>query len=321
METIVEAPEIRLRFGQSVSMCAHDGQLLQLDLAVPFLAGVEEERVLPWGEAASIEKAGAFHLLRGVAGEVQAGVAVLPCGGLAEPVSYQLYREMLEIVGDQSLYRVWHFIPGINAETDGLEHYRSFNIGRCRAFRECFGDELMEAHLPAASAVGTADPRLALLFVTGRDPARYFENPHQVPAYQYPEQYGPCSPSFARGAVVDHADGSRTGYLSGTASIRGHESVARDDLSAQLDITLENVSAVLEQMGFPGAIDSASPYAPQFRVYLRQREDLELVRRCFAEKVGEAAAARTVFLEADICRADLRLEIEGIFRDLTGLSR
>lgn len=321
METTVETPEVRLQFGQSVSRCVREEQILRLDLAVPLLAGEAQEQVCLRDEVTSLDKVGSFHLLRGLCGEVCAGMAIVPCAGLAEAESYQLYRQLLEIVGDQEIYRVWHFIPGINSETDGLEHYRSFNIGRCRAFRESFGSDTLAAHLPAASAVGTEDSHLAVIFTSGRDSVQYFENPNQVPAYQYPEQYGPCSPSFARGAVVSHRDGGRTGFLSGTASIRGHESVARDDVSAQLDVTMENVATMLDRMNFRSALDNHSPVQTQFRIYLRHAEDLPTVQARFESIVGPEIAGTTLFLKADICRADLRLEIEGVFEEPTGSGR
>ncbi|MCB1231909.1 MAG: hypothetical protein KDN19_16695 [Verrucomicrobiae bacterium] len=321
METTVAAPEIRLRFGQSVSSCVRNDQELVLDLAVPLLAGAGEERVIGGDEATFLEEAGDFQVLRRADGEVVAGAAILPCPDLAEGVAYRLYHQLLDLTRDQSLYRVWHFVPGINAVTEGLEHYQSFNIGRCRAFRETFGDDSMEAHLPAASAVGVSDPQLAIVFLSGREPVSYFENPHQVPAYQYPEQYGPCSPSFARGALVTQSEGRRAGYLSGTAAIRGHESVAIDDVASQLDITMENVEAVLEQMGLPGALKRDSGIDSQLRIYLRRREDLGVVRDRLATLVGPEIAASTMFLNADICRSTLRLEIEGIFSDSTGLGR
>ncbi len=321
METIIAAPEIWLSFGQLATMCRRLGEDLLVEIGVPLLAGTERENVAHGSEGSILEQSGHFHLLRGPDGEVLAGAAVLPCEAGAEPVSYELYRDLLRVTAGQPLYRVWHFVPGINVESGGLEQYQSFNVGRSRAFRECFVEGDVSAHLPAASAVGIDEPSLAIVFLSGRSPVRYFENPRQVPAYQYPEEYGPCSPSFARGSVVTHPDGRRTGYLSGTASIRGHESVAVDDVLAQLDVTLDNVEIVLDRMGFSGALSADSDIESAFRVYLRHAEDLDLVRERFARIVGAEMAERTIFLRADICRSSLRLEIEGIFTDSTGLGR
>ncbi len=319
METIVAVPEIRLNFGRSGTSCQRHGAEALLDLAVPVLSGAEEEILVTGRESDTVEAMGPFQVLRGADGEVRAGAAVLPCHGLAESEAYELYRHLLEITEGQALYRVWHFVPGINEETDGLEHYRSFNIGRCRAFRERFGDRLMESHLPAASAVGIDDPHLVVVFLTGLAPVTYFENPRQVPAYRYPEQYGPCSPSFARGAVVDHGPGGgRVGYLSGTASICGHETVGEGDVVRQLDMTMENIRIMLENMGFGEALAADSAITSDFRVYLRDPADLDVVRDRFSAMVGEAVANRVVYLKADVCRAKLQLEIEGIFTDVAG---
>lgn len=316
METIVAVPEIRLLFGRKGTTCQRHGAEALLDLAVPVLCGPDEEVFVTGRETDTLEAMGPFQVLRSADGEVRAGIAALSCHGLGESVAYELYRHLLEITAGQSLYRVWNFVPGINAETDGLEHYRSFNIGRCRAFRERFGEGGIEPHLPAASAVGINDPHLVVVFLTGRAPVSYFENPLQVPAYRYPEQYGPCSPSFARGAVVDHGPvGGRVGYLSGTASICGHETVGEGDVIKQLEMTMENIRLMMEKMGFSEALDPGSSVVSDFRVYLRNPADLETVRERFAAVVGEAVAKRVSYLKADVCRARLQLEIEGVFSD------
>jgi chorismate lyase/3-hydroxybenzoate synthase len=313
MEISVEAPEIRLGFGQQVTSCHADGSALICGLAVPVLSGAAEEVLLSRGDEARIVRSGAFHALKTADGEIVGGFAALPCAGSAEPVAHRLYSDLLALIGDQSLYRIWNFVPEINAEVAGREQYQSFNMGRCRAFRERYGESAMECRLPAASAVGIGEPVLAIAFLAGRGEVSFFENPRQIPAYRYPEQYGPCSPSFVRGAVVTGADGRRVGYLSGTASICGHATVGVGDLGTQLETTMENIRAILERMDFASALEPDSSIDSFYRVYLRHAEDLEAVRRRFSEIVGPGPAERTVFLQAPICRSALLLEIEGIF--------
>jgi hypothetical protein len=70
---------------------------------------------------------------------------------------------------------------------------------------------------------------------------------------------------------------------------------------------------VLDTMGFGCAMERSSTSATGWRVYLRDPADLEQVRDLFYSDLGEEVADRTLFLEADICRRALKLEIEGVF--------
>ncbi|MCB1087033.1 MAG: hypothetical protein KDM63_08305, partial [Verrucomicrobiae bacterium] len=152
MEITVEAPEIRFGFGQPVSSCHGEGASAVCDLSVPLLAGLGDEPLIRGGDADRLERHGAFQVLRNSEGGVIGGVAVAPCAGAAEMVAHRLYSELLGIAGEQALYRIWNFVPGINSEVEGIEQYQSFNVGRCRAFRERFGESGMEDRLPAAFA-------------------------------------------------------------------------------------------------------------------------------------------------------------------------
>lgn len=311
METVAGLQDVRVSFGHAVSECLAAEPGPDLRLSSPLLGGGPYDFLLSGVEDAEVFEHEHFRILRG--GGMMAGVSLLPVGESVEPAAYRTYRALLSCLGGWSLYRVWSFVPRINAEgPDGLESYRAFNVGRWRAFQELYGEAGLEAHLPAASAVGIDENCLSVAFIAGEAPVGYFENPRQVPAYRYPAEHGPKSPSFARGAVVDR-DGRRTGYLSGTSSIRGHETVGEGDLDTQFDVTIENIRTVLEPMGFDGALEPGAPVDAQFRVYVRDPADYPRVRDRFAEVVGPDAAARSLFLKADICREPLKLEIEGIF--------
>ncbi|MFT5853563.1 MAG: chorismate lyase/3-hydroxybenzoate synthase, partial [Verrucomicrobiales bacterium] len=231
-----------------------------------------------------------------------------------EAPSLQLYRDLLEIVGDDKpIYRIWNYLPDINGKTDGLENYRWFNVGRHRAYQERFGQK-MSAHISAASAVGMQGQKLALAFIAGDAPVRGIENPQQTPAHRYPNAYGPKSPSFIRGSTAKVA-GTETAFLSGTSSIKGHNTVGHGDFASQFETTIENIRIVAEQMGCPTAMSFSSPLRRHFKFYLRHEEDYLIARKLFTKTVGEVTAAKTIYLKSDICRSDLALEIEGVFSD------
>lgn len=313
MSVAASLENIRIRFGEPETTSHVDSIGLQLNLASPHLSGPVSEVLLEC-EGAEQEACEYFSLLNNK--NTTVGVAVIDCGPEgAELAAKTLYDELLKQAAGLNLYRLWNFVPRINEEFQGQENYRSFNAGRHQAFAKIFGETEMNQYLPAASAVGLKEDqdRLAVVFLAGNQPVQYFENPRQIPAYHYPAEYGPCSPSFARGAVIDSENG-RIGYLSGTSSICGCETVGTGDLKKQFSETIENIGGALKQMGFDGWPGNVAGYSSQFRVYVRDVADFPEIRERFAKVVGEEVAGQTVFIRADICRQPLKLEIEGVLR-------
>ena len=99
--------------------------------------------------------------------------------------------------------------------------------------------------------------------------------------------------------------------ISGTSSIVGHESVHVGDVSAQTRETLANLRAVIESahQRSSARFDLATADCV---IYVRRSEDATLIRQIFDAEVGadSPAARHAIVLEADICRADLQVEIE-----------
>jgi len=235
---------------------------------------------------------------------------------------YDVYLSFLEITQNWHLYRIWHYVPFINQETQGIENYRSFCKGRSLAFEHYLGSDF-DRKLPAASAVGIDDTKLVMYFLAGKTPGIHLENPEQVSAYQYPQIYGPRPPSFARGTRVNLA-GRRVGYLSGTASIKGHQSVTLGDTADQLYTTLDNMSLIFESMGFVNERHSYGSYFPDaddyqrsFKVYIRHLADMKYVQNLFSQMIGLRADDRVLYLQSDICRSELNLEIEAVISERT----
>lgn len=239
---------------------------------------------------------------------------------LAEPagsrdlteLARQAYRDVfrtLQDTGLRHLQRLWNYLPGINADGGGLERYRQFNAGRQAAFLEA-GYAAFEG-APAACAIGTREGPFCVSFLAGALPPVPVENPRQVSAYHYPAAYGPRSPTFSRAALV-RADADRVALLiSGTASIVGHASMHVGDVEAQTRETLANLHAVIEAA--QARTSARFPLADlDCVVYVRRAEDVDRIRAVFEAGVGAAsrAAREAVYLEADICRSDLLVEIE-----------
>lgn len=282
---------LRVKFGSAETRVEAGDAGVCLHLPLPVLGGSPLEVILGGGQVKEVE---GFSLVESE-GRL-AGVATVPVAGGFQAMACDIYRRLLRVVGEGwQVYRIWNYVPAINDELDGLENYRAFNLGRWQAYEGAEMGPPVNGTLPAASAVGVQGGHLVVIFLAGRDPVDYFENPQQIPAYRYPAEYGPRPPCFCRGAKVGGGDV----FLSGTASIRGHESTGNGNLEEQVAVTDENVRLMLGEMGANGG--------GRFKCYVRNEGDLDKIVSTLGERYREAT-----YLKADICRAELLLEIEAV---------
>ena len=231
------------------------------------------------------------------------------------------YGDMLGLItelGYPHLYRVWNYLPAINDVSHGLERYRQFNLGR-EAAHAAYAGHGYDApdNLPAACALGSAAGPINIAFLAGRAMPMRIENPRQVSAYRYPDQYGPRTPQFSRATRVC-IRGQAVLFISGTASVVGHATLHKGDVAAQTAETMANLEAILAQAnragGAPGTL-RASSGPPAFtldqlvmRVYVRHPADLGVIQMELKRLLG--ATPNAVYQQADICRSDLLVEIE-----------
>lgn len=233
-----------------------------------------------------------------------AALSIPDSGALGEKVR-QAYAALLTTTADlgfPQIYRVWNYIGKINDSNDaGLERYRDF----CRGRADAFSDLAWAPHaLPSGTGIGFAEGGITVFLLARRtSDAANVENPLQMPAYEYPDTYGPRSPSFARATSVT-AVGAPSLYISGTASIRGHRTIG-NTLEEQIQVTMENIDALLASSdGDPVRFET-------LKIYVRHQEDMDTVATAFRDRYKVTAHAAPV-LRADICRSDLLLEVEGV---------
>lgn len=217
--------------------------------------------------------------------------------------------------------RFWNYIPDIHRPCgktpDGrpLDRYMVFNAGRYAACADWFGgDQAFDRLLATASGVGHAGADLVVHALAAAHPGLAVENPRQVPAYRYSRRYGPKPPCFARATVVPMlaADGRGRSMVlvGGTASVRGEASVHVGDVTAQTAETLENLAALVHAAAT--AVGTGATGLEDFRdvrVYYVRPDDLPSVTALLRDAVP---AARVEYVRAELCRADLLVEIEGV---------
>lgn len=221
--------------------------------------------------------------------------------GGPEATAHEAYAQLARFIGvqpERHVLRVWNYLAAINEGGGDDERYKQFCSGRARGMGEAFG-----GGFPAATAIGHhgATPRLQVYLLASEQPGTRVENPRQVSAWQYPRQYGPTPPSFARAMRLPADDALA---ISGTAAVIGHASAHHDDLQAQLEETLANLEALLANAGMAAGFDTHSP----LKAYVRHPSDARQVRDFFRQRLP---AVPTLLLHGDICRRELLVEIDG----------
>lgn len=216
-----------------------------------------------------------------------------------------------------SIVRQWNYIEKIVAmDSSGHQHYQAFNDSRT-----CFYNEAeWRQGYPAATGIGTQWGGVMVdidAMVVKNDTCGVYplDNPRQVPAHAYSGKVllgdsRKTTPKFERGKVMAVA-GERMVYVSGTAAIRGEQSLTGVGIEAQTRATLENIAYLLSRENLLAAgVEATSDTRLQLlRVYLKHGED-ETAARGVIEEIAPSVPA--LYVVADICRDELLIEMEGI---------
>jgi chorismate lyase/3-hydroxybenzoate synthase len=230
---------------------------------------------------------------------------------LLDATAYQAYKTMLhrlQGLGYPYLWRIWNYFPRINDDEGGLERYRRFCLGRHHALTEMLAD--FPSSLPAATAVGTKSGPLQLMFLAGTQPAAHLSNPRQLNAYEYPRNYGPRSPSFARATLIRTEEECRL-YLAGTASVIGHASHHAGLPRQQTEETIRNIQVVLDQAKHAAGFDlMGTHYQALYKVYVRDSAAYSEIQKVIMNSL--LSHEHVLFLHGDLCRKELLVEIEGL---------
>jgi chorismate lyase/3-hydroxybenzoate synthase len=221
--------------------------------------------------------------------------------------AYQQISDLKKQLGFDHNVRLWNFVSDINCDRQGVERYKTFCEGRLSFLeREAMGQK----NFSAATAIGSHQSGFTVISLSVRNPVVHIENPRQVSAYHYPEIYARKSPAFARATAMTAA---QTDYffISGTASILGHQSQHHGDVEKQTELSLSNIEMLLnaasQQHGIPVSMDSLT----LLKVYVRNAGDMDIVKSMLQQRFSRVPA--TLFLHGDICRSELLVEIEALY--------
>ena len=203
-----------------------------------------------------------------------------------------------------SIIRQWNYIERITAFDGQDQHYQAFNNARSDFYSKT---EWTNGY-PAATGIGANLGGIlidvdAVVFTTPDAFATPIDNKLQVAAHAYSEQVlevarqKKTTPKFERAKSMSFQD-RKLIYISGTAAIRGEESLKGVGLERQLRITMENIAELI-----------ADAKLVKLRVYLKNKSDYEEAERLMNTYGLNIPIS---YMWADVCRDELLIEIEGI---------
>ncbi len=210
-----------------------------------------------------------------------------------------------------AIIRQWNYIGNITATRAGEQNYQAFNDIRS----ELYSSDKWEKGYPAATGIGSScDGLVVCLALYDGDQEYAIDNPQQISAHTYNERLlvGDCSkatPKFERAKCIIF-DNMSACLISGTAAICGEESIQSEDIVAQTLQTIENIEVLISDENMAANNCPACSLEPFIlRIYVKHRKDFNAVRRVVEARWGSVAQ---VYLEADVCRSELLVEIEGV---------
>lgn len=218
--------------------------------------------------------------------------------------------------------RQWNYVPNILkscSQEKELQNYQIFNEVRNYYYSRFRTND----SFPAATGIGTSCGPMWIEFCAFSEELSSYpvSNPQQSDPHQYgqlvlkgkllPGKEKKQPPQFERARLILSKELSLA-YVSGTASIKGELTWGIDDVALQTRTTI----SLLEQLT---SIDNLNKNLQKqritnaqwrfLRVYIKNRSDFSIVSKICLDYFGDKLAIS--FVEADICRDNLLVEIEG----------
>lgn len=219
------------------------------------------------------------------------------------------------------IVRQWNYIQGIIVEKNGDQNYQLFNDVRTKYYAK----NGLNSNYPAATGIGIKEGGL-VLEVHALKPSKdvhlaEISNPLQTNAYAYSEKVlegkpiigfqKKSTPKFSRAKWVANSSYAQV-MVSGTASIHGEETIGINNIEKQTHFTVKNIFQLIEKEHLTplnAACKTASQKFEVLRVYIKNANDIDTVRKVCNEYF---TTPNIIFIEADICRDNLLVEIEGV---------
>lgn len=207
------------------------------------------------------------------------------------------------------IYRQWNYIEGITTLNDGRQNYQDFNDARSIFYSQA---SWMNGY-PAATGIGTGrgGVMIEIYAQNGNGINMPIDNPMQISAHNYSQNVlagkttkelsQKTTPKFERARITES-----TIYISGTAAIKGEESLPTNETTAQAAATMEIMDCLISKENIP--VKSNGSIYDTLRIYVKHEADINNVQ-CFMNQ--HYPIPEKLYLVCDICRPELLIEIEG----------
>lgn len=216
------------------------------------------------------------------------------------------------------LIRQWNYIGNILGTHGGYQNYQTFNEVRS----EFYSRYRTINSFPSATGIGMKIGGVYLDFCAVRNSPsvkiKAVHNPNQIDAYQYDQKvlkgliekgkHAKNPPQFERALIIAN-NHWKTLFVSGTASIIGQDTIGKGDVAGQTLVTIQNINKLIDNnyLGEITGQELSRGRCTLIRVYVKDQDDFSVVKDICKEHFPEVPA---IFLEADICRDELLVEIE-----------
>lgn len=217
------------------------------------------------------------------------------------------------------IVRQWNYIGNVVSYRGSKQNYQEFNDARTNFYKT---GQWINGY-PAATGIGTSGEGIIVGGIAFKKSGQSnsciypIDNPLQVAAHIYSKQVliddndeaMKSTPKFERAKLIETERGVCC-FISGTAAIRGEESVATSSAREQTVMTIENIEHLIsvENLTKHGCPPYDLKYI-QLQVFIKNSEDFDDVKRIVEGRFPQVSATYTI---ADVCRSELLVEIEGI---------
>ena len=213
------------------------------------------------------------------------------------------------------IVRQWNYIGNITCHRNGRQNYQEFNDARSAYYQTVSWTN----GYPAATGIGASCEGIIVGCIAFKSDKGIFpiNNPLQIAAHAYSKNVLiddnagaiKSTPKFERAKLIEIGD-SACCFVSGTAAIRGEQSMDMNSARSQTIQTIENIEHLVSKenlMRF--GCKAYDLKLANLRIYIKNAEDYDQVRATVEELYPQVPAIYTV---ADVCRDELLVEIEGI---------
>ena len=246
-------------------------------------------------------------------------------GNSIEEQSDDIFAHLSDILSGEGftisdIVRQCNYIEHITRISLQGQNYQQFNDSRSRFYALT----TWQNGYPAATGIGADGGGVVIVVDAIRNSAscsRMLNNPLQQSAHTYSQQVliegrtsSKSTPKFERGRWVgDELSGMI--YISGTAAIRGEESLHVNEVQ-QCIMTLENIKHLIstENLLHHDVKCVRSYNYELLRIYVKNRNEWPQIKHWLQEN---CECRNIVPVAADICRTELLIEIEGIAKTTT----